>query len=175
MAGGRYAGPLNSAYMWSAIPLALAGCITVAFIFKTKLIAAQDSIQTRFELQTNYSYYLILLSYLVLPAVTYKQFRALDCVSIADKKYVRLDTSIDCESNEYYAFESVDVVLILVYLSVPLVWGYLLWLRRDRLNPPKKTINAKKKGEDDDPELAPIRFLYRVYRPEYFWWEVIEM
>jgi len=71
------------------------------------------------------------------------QFHALDCVDLStpadyfiEHGYVlRVDTSVDCNSNAYKNFVVANCLLIVIYQSVPLVWFCLLWRVRHLLDP----------------------------------------
>jgi len=101
----------------------------------------------------------------------------MDCVLIAGERYLRVDTSIDCKSPKYLTFRAVNAVFICLYMSVPLSWLVLLFRLRRRLNPPTTSADA---GlvlwmRDRDPTLAPVRFLFSVYQPRYYYWEALEL
>jgi len=81
-------------------------------------------------------YFGLLLGFIVLPTVSMLQFTALECTDLADgSSYLRVDTSISCHSNAYKNFLFVDGILIFIYQSVPLIWLFLLYRIRDRVNP----------------------------------------
>ena len=64
------------------------------------------------------------------------QFRGLNCVEFeSGHSYLRADTSVWCdeESDEYTRLVSIDVPLIIVYQSIPFIWGALLFWQRRRL------------------------------------------
>ena len=58
------------------------------------------------------------------------------------------------------------------------MWLVLLWQHRKRLNPPSsffsdmKSVIAKR---NEDKHLSTIAFLFSVYKPNYFWFEPVEM
>jgi hypothetical protein len=97
---------------------------------------------------------------------------------VAGKRYVRIDTSVDCDSQDFRAFRVVDILFIAVYLSIPLIWLALLLAQRDILNPASTTGSDKKLVlflRDQDQHLRPLRFLFNSYSPACFYLEVIEM
>jgi hypothetical protein len=47
--------------------------------------------------------------------------------------YLRIDTSIDCNTESYRRFVFIDVALIILYQSIPLIWLYLLYSVKDSL------------------------------------------
>jgi hypothetical protein len=106
----------------------------------------------------------LLLTYLVLPPVANKQFQVLDCIPFPHDggRYLRSDTSIDCNSSAYASFQALISVLIVLYQTIPLVWLVLLVQHRVALNP--KTSNGDQALalflRDRNPSLNPIRFLF---------------
>jgi hypothetical protein len=160
----------TSVYLWSAVPVVLAvGVVSV------HLIRANTDGRTSTSTVT---YQLLLLGYLVLPSVSLKQLQALDCVQVAGRSYLRIDTSIDCDSDEFKVFRVVDGLFIAAYLATPLVWLALLLAQRRGLNPAPTTGSDKKLAlflRDHNPALAPLRFLFSAYRPQVYFMEVVEM
>jgi hypothetical protein len=162
-----------SVYLWSATPLLLAVVLVVAHVTRLNRRSDVDALSW-----SSLANQILLLGYLVLPPVSLKQLQALDCVVIAGKSYLRIDTSIDCDSDAYAAFMLVDGLFITVYLSIPLVWMLLLYANRGRLNPSSVTGSDKKHAlflRDNDQGLFPLRFLFASYKPEFYFAEVIEM
>ena len=101
----------------------------------------------------------------------------MDCVTIAGQIYLRVDTSVNCSSPRYRTFRVVNAFFIWLYMSVPLSWLVLLFRLRGRLNPPATSADA---GlvlwmRDRDPTRAPVRFLFSVYQPRFYYWEALEL
>lgn len=82
-----------------------------------------------------------------------------------------------CGSASYLNFKAVDLTLIFIFLSIPLIWAVLLWRSREKLNPDSKDLGYVKYVRENENEvsLLPIRFLFTVYKPGHFMWEPIEM
>lgn len=88
------------------------------------------------DLKTQHINISLMVVFVVLPPVARKQFRALDCVRLEDgSSYLRDDTEIDCDSLNYKKFATINVLLILLWQSVPLVYIVLLYRVRDKLIP----------------------------------------
>ena len=158
-------------YLWSSVPIILALLLVLVHCAGSRCRPGSGS-------STALVNHLLLLGYLVLPSVALKQLQALDCVEVAGKHYLRIDTSVDCDSAEFKAFRVVDGLFISAYLSTPLVWLALLLTHRDSLNPPPSTGSDEKLAlflRDQDQSLGPLRFLFGSYRPCFFFMEVIEM
>jgi hypothetical protein len=161
----------TSVYLWSLTPIALALLLVAAHAVSSRF---PGSTATRAVLVNR----LLLLGYLVLPSVSLKQLQALDCVEVAGQRYLRIDTSVDCDSQEFKAFHVVDSLLITAYLSTPLLWLVLLFSHRESLNPPSTTGSDRRLAvflRDQDHNVVLLRFLFDSYRTDYFFMEVIEM
>ena len=114
----------------------------------------------------------------VLPTVVSVQFKSLRCSELEglEVRYLRADTSIDCDSAEYQAFVGRVAWLLALYLCVPLVYLALLYRVSDRLHAPPGADPEERKlkeaklllQEESDPELRPLKFLFKGYRPQ-FW------
>ena len=121
---------------------------------------------------------LLLLGFLVIPSVALKQLQGMDCVTVAKKRDLRIDTSIDCDSHEFKVFRVINGLFVLIYLTTPLVWLVLMVARRERLNPAPTTGSDKRLSlylRDQDEGLRPLRFLFSAYQPSMFFMEVVEM
>ena len=114
----------------------------------------------------------------VLPTVVSVQFKSLRCSELEGLgvRYLRADTSIDCDSAEYQTFVGRVAWLLALYLCVPLVYLALLYRVADRLqappgaDPKERKLEAAKLRlqEESDPELRPLKFLFNGYRPQYW-------
>lgn len=103
------------------------------------------------------------------------RLQALDCNTVAGRRYVKVDTSLDCDSSESLNFKLLDGCFIAAYLGIPLFWLLLLHRRRVDMNPRTLDLRHKYFLRDQNTALNPLRFLFEVYRPRYYFWEVIEM
>lgn len=103
------------------------------------------------------------------------RFQALDCVTISERRYVKVDTSLDCDSFESQTFIILDGLFIVIYLGIPLLWLLLLCRRQADLNPSTLDLRLKYYLRDRQAALNPIRFLFDVYRPQLYFFEVVEM
>jgi len=166
-------------FVWSAAPVFLAAFLVLVHVAGgafTKLTAGTAGSKT-----ATLTFRLLLLCYLVLPSVTLKQFQALDCVTVARKSYLRIDTSIDCNSKEFRSFKTVVYTFLALYLATPLVWFILLFRERVKLCPPKHArddehnahpqegLDHTLAARDGDASLQPLRFLFSLYHPTYYY------
>ena len=117
-----------------------------------------------------------------MPTVVSVQFKSLRCSELEGLgvRYLRADSSIDCDSPEYDAFVGNIIWLLTVYLCIPLAYLGLLYRVSDRLHTTvagdnddvqQKRLNeaALRLQEENDPELRPLKFLYKGYRPQYWY------
>ena len=124
--------------------------------------AAAAAASRRDAITSQTCYLLLLGSYLVLPPCAQIQFQALSCETLdGRRRFLKVDSLIDCDSSEYQSFQSVVIVLVLIFQSIPLVWFVSLYRVRHRLNPtPKRrhrdranaaydAAGAQDVGEDD--------------------------
>ena len=112
------------------------------------------------------------------------QFKSLRCSELEGLgvRYLRADSSIDCDSPEYDNFVGNIAWLLAIYLCIPLAYLGLLYRVSDRLHTPAGTDGdaqqkrldeaALKLQEESDPELRPLKFLYKGYRPQY-WYAIV--
>lgn len=68
-----------------------------------------------------------------------------------------------------------DGLFIAVYLGIPALWLLLLCRRRSDLNPCPRDLRFALFLRDRDDSLEPIRFLFDIYLPQYYYFEVVEM
>jgi hypothetical protein len=161
----------TSVYLWSSLPVCFALVLVLVHNVRSRIPGSNVT-------TSDLTYRLLLLCYLVLPTISLKQLQALDCLHVGGRQYLRVDTSIDCDSPEFRAFVVVDSMLIVVYLATPLVWLALLHRQRDSLNPAPATGTDKRLAlfiRDQDKNLSPLRFLFGAYRPPFYFMEVVEM
>ena len=104
--------------------------------------------------------------------------------------FLKVDYSIDCDSDEHALFEAYAGVMILIYpVGIPLMYFVLLFSKRAMLDPGQekfahelgseqegleKAIMERKRLERDDPGLESLSFLYGAYEPQCYWFEVVE-
>lgn len=108
------------------------------------------------------------------------QFKSLRCLELEGLgvRYLHEDSSIDCDSPEYEAFEGTIVWMMAFYMCIPLVYLGLLSRVSSRLHAPTNAASDEQEKkldeaalllrESSDPELRPLKFLYKGYRPQYW-------
>eukprot|EP00752_Nemacystus_decipiens_P012610 g11167.t2 len=112
----------------------------------------------------------LLISFLVYSSVSATVFQAFACEDLDDeKKYLRADYRIECDSPEHRAFQVYAGIMIFVYpVGIPLFYAYLLYNKRRVLRSEDKDKRAA------SPEVQPFHDLWAPYKPERYYYEVIE-
>lgn len=127
---------------------------------------------------SQHSWLLLFLSYIVLPVVSNKQLQIFDCIELeSDKTYLRVDTSIDCRSEEYYSFRTAVSAFIVVYQLIPIIWMVLLYQNIEALTPQSMKFDETLAlfTRDNNPDLDYIRFLFIDYKCSKWWFEVVDL
>ncbi|CAN0479076.1 unnamed protein product, partial [Discosporangium mesarthrocarpum] len=129
-------------------------------------------------------------------------FKTFSCDTIADtnKRYLREDYSISCDTKEYQGYRVYASIMVLVYpVGIPLLYFWILWRNRSKLNPKldstvhtpghtqpqptmtpqeeilyNKELQAKVSSRKKDPDLAPSLFLWKDFGPSLYYYEVVE-
>jgi hypothetical protein len=127
------------------------------------------------NLKSDHFYYMLVLTYLVLPPVRLKQYQVLNCNRIPGRSFLCIDTGISCKAPMYKLFRLADIAFIFAYMSIPPIWFYLLYRVRNRLNPPTADVRLAVFLRGNDPKLSSLRFLFDAYLPKYFYFETVEM
>ncbi|CAN0016960.1 unnamed protein product [Ectocarpus fasciculatus] len=109
---------------------------------------------------------LLLLTFLVYSSVSSTVFQTFACETLDDDvEYLRADYRIHCTDAKHQAFEVYAAIMIVVYpVGIPLFYAFLLFQRRHVL------ADA---GADKTVALS-ISGLWESYRPERFYYEVVE-
>jgi hypothetical protein len=177
-----------SVYLWCILPL-----IVVLFIFligfiRIKLLNNKKEKETtttkqekkmKDEILNQHSWYIFLWLYVVLPPLCFKQLSAFDCMKYKSSEVLRLNTSVDCESESYLFFRYVVFGCFLFYqIIIPLTIYLLLRHRRMKLNPTHIVAKSQhlklylRKKEYKD--LKWLDFLYVHYKCNKWWFEIVE-
>jgi hypothetical protein len=180
-------------YLWCIVPLVLAlvivgvGLLRVIWkhsfedirnLWREKSMERSDSTKHIFSIIYQHSWLLLLLSYLVLPAVSNKQLQSFDCIQLrSGERYLRIDTSIDCRDNHYSSFRSVVIFFIIVYQLIPITWWIILYRNRKALLPSSLKYDERLAlyTRDNNRDLAAFRFLFVDYKCTKWWFEIVDM
>lgn len=112
----------------------------------------------------------------ILPGISSIIFATFSCTDVDSETpdesqvYMTVDYSVTCYSERYYFAFSWALVMIAVYpVGIPCYYLYLLYQHKDSIMTRDITASIR------DNKLEGIKFLYEVYRPCYWYWEVVEM
>jgi len=120
----------------------------------------------------------LLVLYVVLPTTSTVLFRTFDCVEFDDKtKWLHADLKIDCDSAKHQGMVAYAWLFILVFpIGVNAAYFLILYQHRHKINPPlAMTENDAVFTNSIDKSLDPIRQIFRMYRPAYWYFEIIDM
>ncbi|CAN0402109.1 unnamed protein product [Ectocarpus sp. 12 AP-2014] len=109
---------------------------------------------------------LLFVTFLVYSSVSSMVFQTFACDSLDDgNNYLRADYRILCTTSKHLALQVYAGVMVVVYpVGIPLLYAILLFQHRDIL------ANASA----DKAAAQPIASLWEAYKPERFYYEVIE-
>jgi hypothetical protein len=122
----------------------------------------------------------LFLIFLIYPSVCTAIFRCLPCDELDNgERYLRADASIDCNGSNRIAWLSFVWIAILVYpIGVPVLFLFILWRARKRVNPPCKKDERLEdviKKRDNDASIQHLSFLFGSYKPFAWWMECVEL
>ncbi|CAM9214260.1 unnamed protein product, partial [Hapterophycus canaliculatus] len=109
---------------------------------------------------------LLLLTFLVYSSVSSTVFHTFACETLDDGiEYLRADYRVHCSDAKHKAIEIYAGIMVLVYpVGIPLLYAVMLYRCRGVLSDP----------DADKATAQPISYLWESYRPERFYYEVIE-
>jgi len=111
----------------------------------------------------------IALTYLTLPSITTSSFALFPCDDLDNgQKLLRVDLRISCNETGRVGWEAFGYLTILLYpVGVTALYSILLYQKRARL---AQDVEARFENE----ETRGIVFLWEPYKPEFFYFEVVE-
>mmetsp|Transcript_86887 Transcript_86887/g.246181 ORF Transcript_86887/g.246181 Transcript_86887/m.246181 type:complete len:1116 (-) Transcript_86887:190-3537(-) len=120
--------------------------------------------------------FFLLTSYIILPSVSYTIFSMFSCEEFDDGAYLlRIDYQIRCQGVWYRSYFVLAILAALAFpIGVPLCYWFLLWRKRERLNPENMAEEDIFKYRLKTRKLDAIRFLFDMYHARVWWWEVFE-
>jgi hypothetical protein len=162
-------------YLWCCIPILFAFIIGLIGFFR--VLISKDYL-SRTKVVNQHIWAFLLLTYLVLPPVAMKQLQSLDCIPFSHdgSSYLRVDTGVNCESHNYLVFKSLVIIFFFIYQFIPILWMMLLFRHKKALHiehgPHEDNLMAER---DANLELSHIKFLFKDYKGDKWWFEVAEM
>jgi hypothetical protein len=122
----------------------------------------------------------LVMTFFIYSTVSTAVFQTFACddVSGLNNSYLRADYSIVCHTREHKLYQCYAAVMILVYpIGIPLLYAYALRRNKHLLSIDKKDTSSSNiihKLRLSHTELTSTRFLWQAYRPQLYYWEVIE-
>ena len=109
------------------------------------------------------------ITYLTLPTVTTMIFSIFPCDGLDNEKnYLRSDYSIDCDGEERRGWEIFGGLMIATFpVGVTALYWRVLWVDR-------KSIMKPVSEREEDETLMAKAFLFEAYKPEFWYFEVVE-
>ena len=138
-----------------------------------------DMSTRRAELRSYAAAIALLVTFLIYPETSSTVLKTFRCEVVPGTSIstMHFDHSIRCDSAMYASMTAYAAVMTVVFpIGIPLLYMYILWTQRLRLNPPPETTPGRASAlREHDPKLAYSRFLWNPYRPKMYAWEVAEL
>jgi hypothetical protein len=169
----------DTVYMWCIGPILVISLIAISlllFVVHARLSGHSFDHQVE-SMKNKHISAILLVSYMVLPPVLSQLLQVFDCIKISQHYYLRSDTAVDCGSDEYLSFRGVIIMFFILYQLIPLTLLLLLYNKRTSLNPPTSNHdpNLAMFIRDNNQELASLRFLFKDYKCNKWWFEIADM
>lgn len=110
----------------------------------------------------------LLVTFLVYSSVSAAVFQTFACEHLADgKEYLRADYRIECDSSRHKALQVYAAIMIFVYpVGIPLLYAILLYRNR--------RVLMYENAREASPKVQTISDLWSPYKPQRFYYEVVE-
>ena len=147
-------------------PLVFVGLLAITYLFAVRRNGTPRDNAAFVSIRKKHQTALLLVTFLVYSSVSSVVFQSFACETLDDGiKYLRADYRIHCEDAKHKAFEAYAGIMVLVFpLGIPLLYAILLFQHRDVLAD----------GGADKTVAQSIAGLWEAYRPERFYYEVVE-
>jgi len=114
------------------------------------------------------------LAFFTFSSVSTRIFDTFNCDTFGDDptSYLVVDESVSCDLPIYGSYKWYATTMILFYpVGIPIVFAYLLVKYKSILNPPDEKDAVKR---ERNPEVQKLSFLWAMYEPRLWWWEIFE-
>ncbi|CAM9340915.1 unnamed protein product, partial [Hapterophycus canaliculatus] len=147
-------------------PLVLLGFLVITYLIAVRRNGASSNAAVTERIRHRHLTALLLLTFLVYSSVASMVFQTFACETLDDGiEYLRADYRIHCTDAKHKAFEVYAGIMVFLYpVGIPLLYSTLLFQHRDVL----ADVGADKTA------AQPIAGLWEAYRPERFYYEVVE-
>ncbi|CAN0093617.1 unnamed protein product [Ectocarpus sp. 4 AP-2014] len=146
-------------------PLVVVGFLTMTYWIAMRRNSESESSVVE-KIRHKHQTALLLLTFLIYSSVSSTVFQTFSCETLDDEiEYLRADYSILCTDAKHKAFEAYAGIMVFVYpVGIPLLYAVLLFQRRHVLSD----------AGADKAVAQSISGLWEPYRPERFYYEVVE-
>lgn len=173
-------------------PLIVTGLLVVCLLLESvvwtgkvygKSLSKEEKTFQLMRMAVRYLDYWFYLTYLILPSVSTTIFQAFICTDIdpnneypgENKYYLTADMSISCQSDYYRSWRVYAAFMILVYpLGIPLSYFLVLYKNRREISTRQEIVQNAPDDTKLSMQVAGIAFLWQAYRPNAWYWEVVE-
>jgi hypothetical protein len=129
------------------------------------------------QLYSTYLKVFLVCSFLALPGISIFIFRTFSCEDLDPSspggRYLRADYSISCESARYESGRDYAISMVFVYpVGVTCYYFWLLYSHRGAIQNRESGVEVF--SVEDSQSIEPFEFLFSLYQPRYWYWEVIE-
>ncbi|CAN0459726.1 unnamed protein product, partial [Hapterophycus canaliculatus] len=147
-------------------PLAVVGVLAVTYRIAILRNGAAGHSVLADNIRHKHQTALLLLTFLVYSSVSSMVFKTFACETLEDDvEYLRADYRINCADPKHKAIQVYASIMIFVYpVGIPLLYAILLFQRRGVLSD----------ADADKSAAQPISSIWESYRPERFYYEVVE-
>ena len=123
----------------------------------------------------------LLFTYLILPLVSVIIFQTFSCQDVdpddvepGDDRYMTVDYSVSCVSSKYQFGFVWAIISIFVYpIGIPVYYIYVLYSAKYDIRSRGDSVKADD-VRDRNIRLAPLKLLFELYKPRFWYWEVVE-
>eukprot|EP00752_Nemacystus_decipiens_P005318 g4824.t1 len=147
-------------------PLVVVGLLGITYLVAMHRSRALGGDAVVDKIRYRHQTVLLLVTFLIYSSVSSTVFQTFACEKLDDGgDYLRADYNIQCTDAKHKSFELYAGIMIFVYpVGIPLLYAILLFQRRDVLA----------KAGADKTKARSISSLWEPYRPERFYYEVVE-
>jgi hypothetical protein len=132
------------------------------------------------RISSRYFNIFLVFTYLILPFTSVTIFQTFSCtdvdpddVSAGDHSYMTMDYSVSCTASKYKFGLAWAIVCIFIYpVGIPLYYFYVLYSARSAIMARGEEGTAAERSSGE--VLRPIQLLFEFYKPNFWYWEVVE-
>ena len=146
--------------------------IFLSMLVVTRLIARKRnnrSPRVVTEIDRKHLSALLIIALLIYSTTSTTIFETFGCNPMDDGvDYLRADYRLECNSRQHGIYRGFAAVMIVVYpIGIPLFLGYWIFVNRHALR-------ERSSSEAAQGHLAPFAELWEPYKPERYYWEIVE-